>query len=182
MATGAKRKGSKASAGRRGAVMRWLRRLGAALLLLLLAAGIALWWAARWAPPRDQYPWQGATIDAGNGDVQWGSVKAAGADFAYIVATEGAAGADTMFPRNPRGARGAGRAAGGVEAPDPRRGEGRRLPPPGPRCRAVPRPGRYPAGVTDRRPGRMRTPHPPPTHPPGRHHPAYAADLRFRCT
>ncbi|HMQ18897.1 MAG TPA: GH25 family lysozyme [Sphingopyxis sp.] len=98
--------------------MRWLRRLGAALLLLLLAAGIALWWAARWAPPRDQYPWQGATIDAGNGDVQWGSVKAAGADFAYIVATEGAAGADPMFARNLRGAREAGVQAGAIHRYD----------------------------------------------------------------
>lgn len=108
MATGAastKKKPAPAGAGFRAALLRWLRWLGATLLLTLLAAGLALWWAARWAPARDQYPWQGATIDARNGEVHWGSVKAAGADFAYLLATDGAERSDPMFARNMREAR-----------------------------------------------------------------------------
>ena len=92
----------------RGALLRLLKRTGAALLLILLGVGLALWWAARWAPARDQYPWQGVTIDASNGSVQWGSIKAAGADFAYIAATGGADRADPMFARNIKGAAAAG--------------------------------------------------------------------------
>ncbi|WP_338425254.1 GH25 family lysozyme [Sphingopyxis kveilinensis] len=98
----------------RGAIARFLRRIGASVVLLLLAAGIALWWAARWTPDRAIYPVQGVTIDAGNGDVHWGSIKAAGADFAYIAATNGAAGIDAKFARNLMGARDAGVQAGAV--------------------------------------------------------------------
>lgn len=108
MAMGAKNKGD----GRRSVVTHdwgdvlngWLRRIGAMLLVLALAGGTALWWAARWTPPREQYPFQGAMIDAGNGVVHWGSVKAAGSDFAYIAATDGADRSDAMFARNMRGA------------------------------------------------------------------------------
>ena len=89
----------------RGAIARFLRRIGASVVLLLLAAGVALWWAARWTPDRAIYPVQGVTIDAGNGDVHWGSIKAAGADFAYIAATGGAARIDPKFARNLAGAR-----------------------------------------------------------------------------
>ncbi|MGB3847884.1 glycoside hydrolase [Sphingopyxis sp. YF1] len=102
----------------RAALLRWLRRIGAAVLLILLAIGLTLWWAARWAPSRDQYPWQGATIDARNGQVQWGSVKAAGADFAYIVATDGAARVDPMFARNIRAAREVGVQTGAIHRYD----------------------------------------------------------------
>src|SRR3546814_8850615 len=84
----------------RAATLRALRRIGAAIVLLLLAAGLALWWAARWTPDRALYPTQGVTIDAGNGDVHWGSIKAAGAEFAYIMATDGAGGIDPKFARN----------------------------------------------------------------------------------
>ena len=93
-----------AKRGWRETATRLLRRVGVLLLLVLLGAGVALWWAARWAPPRDQYPWQGITIDASNGQVQWGSVKAAGADFAYIFATDGADRVDPAFTRNLRDA------------------------------------------------------------------------------
>ena len=86
--------------GWRETLVQLLRRIGVVLLMILLGAGIALWWAARWAPARDQYPWQGITIDASNGQVQWGSVKAAGADFAYIFATDGADRVDPAFTRN----------------------------------------------------------------------------------
>ena len=108
-------KGSaKAGDGWRVAVMRALQRIGTAAVLLLLAAGLALWWAARWTPDRALYPTQGITIDAGNGDVHWGSIKAAGADFAYVVATDGSAGVDPKFQRNMAAARETGVQAGAI--------------------------------------------------------------------
>ncbi|WP_432770274.1 MAG: glycoside hydrolase [Sphingopyxis sp.] len=103
-----------AAPGWQAAIVRALRRLAAGLLLLLLAAGLALWWAARWTPKRELFPIQGVTIDAGNGTVQWGSIKAAGADFAYVTATIGVDGIDPMFARNLDGAREAGIQAGAV--------------------------------------------------------------------
>src|SRR3546814_17169015 len=81
----------------RATTLRALRRIGAAIVLLLLAAGLALWWAARWTPDRALYPTTGVTIDAGNGDVHWGSIKAAGAEFASIIATDGTAGTEPKF-------------------------------------------------------------------------------------
>ncbi|WP_293648730.1 GH25 family lysozyme [Sphingopyxis sp. RIFCSPHIGHO2_12_FULL_65_19] len=116
MATGAIRGGKSAQAADtwRAAVARTLRRIGAAIALLLLAAGLALWWAARWVPDRGLYPTQGVTIDAGNGDVHWGSIKAAGADFAYIMATDGARRVDPQFVRNMTDARDAGVQAGAI--------------------------------------------------------------------
>ena len=92
----------------RAALGRWMRRIAALAALLLLAAGVALWWAARWTPPRDRYPLQGVTIDAGNGVVHWGSIKAAGADFGYIFATDGDSGVDANYARNMATAREAG--------------------------------------------------------------------------
>ncbi|WP_428629830.1 glycoside hydrolase family 25 protein [Sphingopyxis sp.] len=98
----------------RSAIARTLRRIGGIAVLLLLAAGLALWWAARWIPDRDQYPTQGVTIDAGNGDVQWGSIKAAGADFAYVMATDGNDDVDPEFARNMTAAREAGVQTGAI--------------------------------------------------------------------
>lgn len=116
MATGAIRggKAAKTASAWRAAIARTLRRIGAAIALLLLASGLALWWAARWIPDRALYPTQGVTIDAGNGDVHWGSIKAAGADFAYIMGTDGSAGIDAQFTRNITAAREAGVQAGAI--------------------------------------------------------------------
>lgn len=116
MATGAIRGKRPAKPGGdwRAAATRTLRKIGAAIVLLLLAAGLALWWAARWTPDRTLYPTQGVTIDAGNGDVHWGSIKAAGADFAYIMGTDGATNIDPGFVRNMTAAREAGVQAGAI--------------------------------------------------------------------
>lgn len=116
MATGAiNRKGPASPRGNwRSAIARLLRRIGAAIVLLLLATGLALWWAARWTPDRTLYPTQGVTIDAGNGDVQWGSIKAAGADFAYVMGTDGTRGIDAQFTRNMTAAREAGVQTGAI--------------------------------------------------------------------
>jgi len=116
MATGAIRGKRPAAPGGdwRAAAARVLRKIGAAIVLLLLATGLALWWAARWTPDRTLYPTQGVTIDARNGDVHWGSIKAAGADFAYIMGTDGAANIDAAFLRNTAAARKAGVQAGAI--------------------------------------------------------------------
>lgn len=113
---GAGKGGSRAKAPRdwRGAAARLLRRAGGAALLILLATAIALWWAARWTPDRARFPLQGVTIDAGNGDVRWGSIKAAGADFAYVAATEGRDGLDARYAANAAGAREAGLQVGAI--------------------------------------------------------------------
>jgi len=102
----------------RGAIQHWLRRALALAALCLLAIGLALWWAARWTPPRERYPLQGVTIDAGNGDVHWGSIKAAGADFAYIFATDGDRWVDPMYARNIAAAREAGVRTGPIHRYD----------------------------------------------------------------
>lgn len=102
----------------RGAILHWLRRALALAALVLLAVGLALWWAARWTPPREQYPLQGVTIDAGNGPVHWGSIKAAGADFAYIFATDGDRRVDPMYARNMAAAREAGVRTGPIHRYD----------------------------------------------------------------
>lgn len=116
MATGAirGRQPVKPGGGWRAAIARLLRKIAAIIALLLLAVGLAMWWAARWTPDPMLYPTQGVTIDAGNGDVHWGSVKAAGADFAYIMATDGSSGLDPQFTRNMTGAREAGIQAGAI--------------------------------------------------------------------
>lgn len=118
MAAGAMKSGGKRQAkvprDWRGGLARFFRRIGGTLLLILLAAAIALWWSARWTPDRARFPIQGVTIEAANGDVRWGSIKAAGADFAYIAATEGSNGLDSRYASNIAGAREAGIQVGAI--------------------------------------------------------------------
>ncbi|MCC2603194.1 glycoside hydrolase family 25 protein [Sphingopyxis yananensis] len=83
-------------------------RAGSVLLVALLALALILWWAARWTPDRQQYPVQGINVDASNGDIHWGWMKAAGADFAYVMATDGSERTDARFKANMAGAREAG--------------------------------------------------------------------------
>jgi lysozyme len=55
-------------------------------------------YATAWRPSTERYPLQG--IDLGEtppASVEWGSVRAAGADFAYLVATSGADRRDPAF-------------------------------------------------------------------------------------
>ena len=114
MATREAKRPVKAGGDWRGAIARFLRRTAGLILLAVLLAGLALWWAARWTPNRDLYPLQGVTISADNGEVHGGSIKAAGADFAYVAATDGASGVDPMFARNLAGAREVGIQAGAI--------------------------------------------------------------------
>lgn len=77
--------------------------------ILIAAIALALWLYARaWAPGRNDYPVQGLSVDSGNGMVDWGTLAAQGADFAYIRAARGADLRDPAFARNWAGARSAG--------------------------------------------------------------------------
>lgn len=65
-----------------------------ARLALLLAAiglvGIGVWrWATHWRPSPEVYPLQGVDLPVDAPVIEWGSVRAAGADFAYLAATSG---------------------------------------------------------------------------------------------
>jgi len=85
-----------------------LVRLGA-VLAIITVLGSALWIYARgWAPNRDEYPTQGVSVTSDTGLVEWGTLAAQGADFAYIRAARGASLRDPLFAANWRGARGAG--------------------------------------------------------------------------
>lgn len=71
----------------------------AASLAGLGALGIGgLSWATHWAPKARFYPLQG--IDLGErppAAIEWGTIRAGGADFAYLTATSGADRRDPVF-------------------------------------------------------------------------------------
>lgn len=91
-----------------------LVRIGAGLALIAMLA-LALWLYARaWVPGRDDYPVQGVTIGSADGPVDWGTLAAQGADFAYIRAVRAQDGRDPAFAANWRGARAAGMRYGAV--------------------------------------------------------------------
>jgi lysozyme len=78
-------------------------------IVLVAAVAVALWLYARaWAPDRDSYPVQGVSVDAQTGPIDWGTLAAQGADFAYIRASRGADLRDPAFARNWAAARTAG--------------------------------------------------------------------------
>jgi lysozyme len=72
----------------------------ALLIIALILRNIAV----GWAPPRDQYPVQGISVDEDNGSIVWNVAGATGVDFAYLTATRGAEKRDANFPINMRGA------------------------------------------------------------------------------
>lgn len=94
------------------------RRIGAFALIALLILAVILWWAARWTPDRSQYPVQGINVDASNGEIHWGWIKAAGADFAYVMATDGSERTDARFKSNMASAREAGVRVGAMHRYD----------------------------------------------------------------
>ena len=71
---------------------------GATLVVGLALAGYV--GAERWRPSPADYPLQGIDLGERPGAIEWGSVRAAGADFAYIVATSGSRGRDPDFEAN----------------------------------------------------------------------------------
>jgi lysozyme len=80
----------------------WGKRISAAAAVVLVAVvlGCAAWaWAVQWRPS-DAYQIQGIDVSDAQGDIEWWTVHAAGADFAYVRATGGAAGRDMRFAQN----------------------------------------------------------------------------------
>jgi len=81
----------------------WKRRLGFVALGLAAAAALggALYaYALDWHPPVSDYPLQGIDVSAAQGAIHWHSVRAAGAEFAYIAATGGPGARDPRFAEN----------------------------------------------------------------------------------
>ena len=82
------------------ALKRKLASVALGLALLAALAGALYAFALQWRPSTDQYPLQGVDVSHHQGPIQWPSVKAAGADFAYIKATEGGDDRDPLFAQN----------------------------------------------------------------------------------
>lgn len=73
----------------------------AAVLAGIGVIGIAGWSGATgWAPASSRYPLQGVDLGADPPAVEWGTLRARGADFAYLVATSGADRRDPGFEAN----------------------------------------------------------------------------------
>jgi lysozyme len=103
--------------GRKGIGWR-ARALGAVLLALLLVAGWAWWRLQHWTPDAATYPDQGAEVSAADGDVRFATLKALGATFVYLDASDGAR-RDPSFAANLTAARAAGLKVGAVHRFDP---------------------------------------------------------------
>lgn len=100
------------------------RGLGRGLVvgvLLLAAVGLFyLWHQARsWRPDEALWPDQGALVGAGDGPVDFETLKGLGASFVYIEASRGPGGKDPLFSRNLAAAREAGLQVGAVHGFDP---------------------------------------------------------------
>lgn len=95
------------------------RRLLAALLLVVLV-GIGIgWWKARtWMPDRRDYPVQGVWLSDDAGPVDWRLLRAAGADFVYLTASEGTSTRDSAFADGVIAARARGMQVGAVHVYD----------------------------------------------------------------
>lgn len=96
-----------------------LRILGALLLVAMIGGGWGWWHLHHWLPERTIYPTQGVEIGVDDGPVNWQSIKAIGADFAYIDASASAFARDPRFVENFEAARGAGMQVGAVHRYDP---------------------------------------------------------------
>lgn len=98
----------------------WRARALAFALLVALAGGGWLWWRLQhWTPAEGAYPDQGAEIGAADGPVNFRTLRALGADFVYLHASDGAAGEDRRFSRNLAAAREAGLQVGAIHRFDP---------------------------------------------------------------
>ncbi|MFM6831296.1 MAG: glycoside hydrolase family 25 protein [Novosphingobium sp.] len=93
--------------------------MAAALLLLALVVAGFGWWKARtWQPDRESYPVQGVWLSDDDGTVDWRLLRAAGADFAYLTASEGTSVRDAKFAEGVEAARGRGMQVGAVHVYD----------------------------------------------------------------
>lgn len=98
----------------------WRRRIAALVLLLVLLAGVSLWWQAQhWVPDRQEYPVQGVLIGAQDGKANFNALRAIGVGFVYLEASEGASGRDPSFAGNLQRVRESGLQFGAVHRYDP---------------------------------------------------------------
>ncbi len=98
----------------------WLWRILALLILIGSGASAWFWWEVQhWTPSEEQYPDQGALIASEDGVVNFKTLAALGADFAYLEASIGADGLDSRFARNFEAANKAGLDVGAVHLFDP---------------------------------------------------------------
>ncbi|HYD23394.1 MAG TPA: glycoside hydrolase family 25 protein [Croceibacterium sp.] len=105
--------------GRKRAIS-WRGRIAALVLLLVLLAAVSAWWHAQhWAPARDEYPVQGVLVGARDGQADFNALRAIGAGFVYLAASEGAAGRDPAFAGNLPRVRASGLPFGAVHRYDP---------------------------------------------------------------
>ncbi|NYD91498.1 GH25 family lysozyme [Sphingomonas melonis] len=73
----------------------------AGVLVAAGAIGIGGWsFATGWHPAASQYPLQGLDLAENPGSIEWGTVRARGADFAYLIATSGKDRRDPGFEAN----------------------------------------------------------------------------------
>lgn len=99
---------------------RWRRRAIGIGLLVLGALALLVWWrSVHWRPDPEQFPRQGALIGAGDGTVNFDTLRALGASFVYLHASSGASGQDGAFAENLEAARRAGLEVGVVHRFDP---------------------------------------------------------------
>ena len=88
----------------RKTIAQWLVIIAVLAVIAFVLRNIAI----GWAPPRDQYPVQGVSVDESHGEITWHVAGATGVDFAYIRATDGAETRDARFADNIRNASEAG--------------------------------------------------------------------------
>ena len=105
-------------AGKKGVGWR-ARVLGAILLVALIGGGWGWWQLRHWAPDVAEYPDQGAEVSAADGAVRFATLKALGARFVYLDASDGARAEDASFAANLAAARKAGLKVGAVHRFDP---------------------------------------------------------------
>lgn len=109
----ARRRSGKARSGAR------LRLAGFLLLAAIVAGGFVWWHLQHWTPERAAFGVQGVEIGVDDGEIDWRSVKAIGADFAYVDASASAFARDPAFVGNFEKAREAGVQVGAVHRYDP---------------------------------------------------------------
>ena len=99
------------------AVRRRLLALGGLLVLILIGAG---WWeAGEWRPARARFAVQGAEVGSNDGAVNFAALKAGGADFVYLDASDGITQRNPGFEQNLTDAREAGLQVGALHRFDP---------------------------------------------------------------
>lgn len=98
----------------------WGARIFALLALVAMVGGAWLWWDTRhWTPSEDEYPDQGVLVSQNDGAVNFRTLKALGADFAYLHASTGGTQHDSRFAANLQAAQVARLQVGAVHSYDP---------------------------------------------------------------